>query len=49
MVAVIIQAPVQLFPLRLREWKRLCVGCDAVPNVFDKLNALRKTELENVG
>ena len=45
---VILKAPVQFVPLRLRQRHRSRHGRNAVPNVFDKLNALRNTQFQEV-
>ena len=48
MLAAVIQAAVQFVTLRLRERQRLREGGDAVPNVFDGLDALREAEFQHV-
>ena len=49
MLSVILQTTVQLVALRLGERRRLRLGGDAVPDVFDQLDTLSKAEFQYIG
>jgi len=49
MLMIILQPPIKFFALSFGKKNRLRHCCEAVPNIFRKLNALRNAEFKNIG
>ena len=46
---IILQPPIKFFALSFGKKNRLRHCCEAVPNIFRKLNALRNAEFKDIG